>query len=270
MLHLREILAPFGAFASAAMVVAIALALLWLVSLARRDASIIDSFWGFGFVLVAIASLLGGRQFPPDEAVIGVVALVTLWGLRLSAHLFTRWWREGAEDYRYQKMRAFHGEHFWWRSLFTVFLLQGVLMWLVALPIMAAAQLGGNIMYPFAALAALALALLGLGIETIADSQLKRFRATAKPDDVLATGLWAYSRHPNYFGDAVFWWGIWLAVVATTPALVWTIIAPLIMNYLLVNISGAAMLERKLKKKAAYAAYTAATSRFLPIFFKRK
>lgn len=259
------ILQSMNPYQAGASIIALALALLWLISLAKRDASIIDSFWGFGFVLIAAAGIISVGK--PDE-VAGVIAgLVILWGLRLTAHLFSRWWREGAEDYRYQKMRAHHGKHFWWRSFFTVFLFQGVMMWIVALPFMSGIDERGNVDYPLLTLAAIIIALLGIIIETIADIQLTRFRRTAQKGAVLDKGLWAYTRHPNYFGDSLFWWGIWLAIVSVSPHLWWTIIGPALMNYLLVNISGAALLERSLRKKDGYSAYQEKTSRFLPKFW---
>lgn len=259
------ILQNMNPYQAGASIIAVALSLLWVISLLKRDASIIDSFWGFGFVLIALAGIISVGK--PDEVAGVIAALVILWGLRLSLHLFSRWWREGAEDYRYQNMRKHHGRHFWWRSLFTVFALQGVLMWLVAVPFMAAIGERGNVDYPLLTLAALIAALLGIIIETIADSQLKRFRRTAQKGEVLRKGLWAYTRHPNYFGDTLFWWGIWGAVVSISPHLWWTAFAPALMNFLLVNISGAALLERELRKKENYADYQENTSRFIPKFW---
>ena len=241
----------------------------WTASLIIKDASIIDMFWGGGFALVAFtglgAVLLRGDIISPMTIAIGLAVMA--WGLRLFLHLNIRWRKEGEEDYRYQKMRAFHGDKFWWRSFFTVFTLQGVLMYLVAMPYMAAFYFGGMTALPVLSGVFLLVALFGLYMEASADIQLTKFRAMKDKPPLLDSGWWKYTRHPNYFGDAVFWWGIYGAVVAATPEAIWTIFAPIIMNYLLVNVSGAAMLERSLKKKPGYAEYMERTNRFIPKVF---
>ena len=234
----------------------------WIASLILTDASIIDMFWGGGFALIAFTTLLTSENISLIGTLTGLA--VMLWGARLWLHLFTRWRREGEEDYRYQKMRAHHGDKFWWRSIFTVFSFQGLLMWLVSMPFMAAFAVGGPAALPELSLFFLLLAMGGLYMEASADIQLTKFRALKDKPPLLDSGWWKYTRHPNYFGDAVFWWGIYGAVVAATPEAIWTIFAPLIMNYLLVNVSGAAMLERSLKKKPGYEEYMKRTNRFVP------
>jgi len=256
---------PFRAGAAGA---ALMLALVWLVSVRIKDASIVDMFWGLGFAVIAAICLLVTENLAPLTA--ATLWLVILWGVRLFVHLGTRWRREGEEDYRYQKMRAYHGAKFWWRSLFTVFILQGVLMWLVAMPYMAAAYFGGIVALPGVTVIGLIIALAGLIMETLSDRQLTQFRANAQPGELLDSGWWARTRHPNYFADAMFWWGIYFAVVAATPEAIWTIFAPIIMSYLLMNVSGAKMLERRLIKKPGYADYMARTNRFVPRIFGNK
>lgn len=252
-------------FLTGAACVFILLFSLWLVSLIIRDASIIDMFWGGGFALIAFATLLTSSNLSVYALATG--GLVIIWGLRLFFHLLIRWRKEGEEDYRYQKMRAYHGDRFWWRSFFTVFTLQGVLMWVVALPYIAAFYIGGSAALPLLTVFGLLVALAGLSMETLADRQLTRFRATAKPGDLLTNGWWSRTRHPNYFGDVVFWYGIWIAVTAATPEAIWTVFSPLLMNYFLVRISGAAMLERRLIKKPGYEDYMKRTNRFIPRIF---
>ncbi len=256
---------PFRAGAAGA---ALMLALVWLVSVRIKDASIVDMFWGLGFAVIAAICLLVTENLAPLTA--ATLWLVILWGVRLFVHLGTRWRREGEEDYRYQKMRAYHGAKFWWRSLFTVFILQGVLMWLVAMPYMAAAYFGGIVALPGVTVIGLIIALAGLIMETLSDRQLTQFRANAQPGELLDSGWWARTRHPNYFADAMFWRGIYIAVVAATPEAIWTIFAPIIMSYLLMNVSGAKMLERRLIKKPGYADYMARTNRFVPRIFGNK
>ena len=237
----------------------------WTTSLIITDASIIDMFWGGGFALVALTTMLTADNLSPLAIATGVA--VILWGTRLFVHLNIRWRKEGEEDYRYQKMRAYHGEHFWWRQFFTVFTLQGVLMFLVAMPYMAAFYFGGPAALPGLTVFFLLVALGGLYMEAMADIQLTKFRADPNSGPLLDDGWWKYTRHPNYFGDAVFWWGIYFAVVAATPEAIWTIFGPIIMNFLLVKVSGAEMLERRLKHKPGYAEYMERTNRFVPKLF---
>ena len=253
---------PYRAGAASA---ATMLALVWLVSVRIKDASIVDMFWGLGYPVIAVACLLVADNVSVWTTAIG--AMVILWGVRLFLHLGTRWAREGAEDYRYQKMRAYHGDKFWWRSLFTVFILQGLLRWLVAVPYMAAFSMGGLAAAPLVSAIGLIIAAFALVMETLADRQLTHFRANSKPGDLLTNGWWSRTRHPNYFADALFWWGIYIAVIGTTPEAIWTIFAPILMNYLLVNVSGAKMLERSLIKKPGYAEYMQRTNRFVPRIF---
>ncbi len=236
----------------------------WLLSLLCRDASIIDIFWGLGYVLVAAIALFS-KNIPMPLTLIYL--LVCLWGLRLGLHLFRRWAQSGEEDQRYQAMRRRAGAAFWWRSLITVFLLQGVLIALIAQPLIRLADgYVGAVAAPFAFGIFIFIAIAGLIIETLADLQLTRFRAQ-KTGTILSTGLWARSRHPNYFGDAVFWWGIGLAVIAAAPELIVTLLAPALMNLLLVKISGADLLDRYMARKEGYSAYQATTNRFIPRIF---
>jgi steroid 5-alpha reductase family enzyme len=236
----------------------------WVVSIIRRDAGIIDIFWGLGFGLIAFLAAL---RFPDAKLEIQLIyLLVILWALRLAIHLARRWLREAEEDKRYQSMRRRAGPLFWLKSLFTVFGLQGLLILLIAQPLIHLTRFANisfvaPIFYLF-----WAIAFAGVAIETIADRQLTAFRAAAT-GGILQSGLWARSRHPNYFGDALFWWGITAAIIAIAPELIWTLIAPLTMNILLVKISGAELLEKYMQKRDGYAAYQARTNRFIPRFF---
>lgn len=254
-----------GPYLIGALTITVLMLGVWTTSLIITDASIVDMFWGGGFALVALTTMLTADNAGPYT--IAIALAVILWGLRLFLHLNIRWRKEGEEDYRYQKMRAFHGDKFWWRSFFTVFTLQGVLMFMVSMPVMAGFYFGGPAALPGLTAVFILVALGGLYMEAMADIQLTKFRAQEDKPPLLDSGWWKYTRHPNYFGDAVFWWGIYLAVVAATPEAIWTIFAPITMNYLLVNISGAAMLERRLKHKPGYKEYMERTNRFLPKIF---
>jgi steroid 5-alpha reductase family enzyme len=238
-----------------------AMVLLWLVSIALRDASIVDVFWGLGFALVAIVSNAVGDGNPQRKTLITILALA--WGIRLAAYLAWRNWGQG-EDYRYRAMRAHHGERFPFVSLYLVFGLQGVLMWIVSLPLQVAQAAAGP---PLSWLDAIGAALwaVGLGFEAVGDWQLARFRSDpANRGKVMDQGLWHYTRHPNYFGDAVAWWGLFLIALATPRGWL-SAPGPALMTFLLLRISGVALLERSLKRrKPEYQAYIERTSAFFP------
>lgn len=235
--------------------------LLWLLSLRLKNASIIDIFWGIGFIIVTwLAFALAPQGYLPRKLLLG--ALVTIWGLRLAAHIAFR--NAGKpEDFRYATWRAEHGRRWWWFSFVQVFLLQGFLMWIISAPIIAAMTSGfPAILTPLDWMGTL-LWLIGFLFESISDAQLMRFKANPSNRRKLFTkGLWKYTRHPNYFGEAVLWWGFY--VIALAAGRWWTIYSPIIMTYLLIKVSGVAMLERTMKQKPGYEDYMRKTSAFLP------
>jgi steroid 5-alpha reductase family enzyme len=241
--------------------------LVWIASLARRDASIIDIFWGPGFALLAWIYVVLGDGWT-TRGLLGA-GLASLWGLRLGLHILARSRGKG-EDYRYREMRARHGESFGRVSLVKVFLLQGVLMWLISAPLLQAAHAARPRVFTWLDGVAVCVVLVGFGFETVGDRQLARFRADpAQRGKVLQTGLWRYTRHPNYFGDAVVWWGLFLLGLAT-PGSWWTVFSPVIMTVLLVKVSGVGLLEQKLMRtKPGYAEYAARTNAFVPWFPRR-
>lgn len=239
-----------------------AMALLWLVALRLRDVSFIDAVWPIGMVFMAWLTLARLDPFGPRVTLI--LILVTLWGLRLGGHLFLRWWKSG-EDPRYAKMLA-KAKNWPLVTLTKVFLLQGVLFWLVSLP----AQIGIALPYRelgvIAAIGA-ALTLIGIAFESVGDWQLTQFRTDPEnKGKVMDRGLWRYTRHPNYFGDACVWWGLWL-IAAETLSL-WalaSIVGPIFLTFTLIRWSGAALLEHGLKKsRPDYANYIDRTSAFIP------
>ena len=249
---------------SFAVVLAVML-ILWFVASLRRNASIIDIFWGVGFVLIAWLSLLTSGQRSTIAWVL--VAMVTIWGLRLAGYLA---WRNlgKPEDYRYRAMRERHGRQFVFVSLFTVFGLQGVLMWIISLPIQVGVSCASG--WHLGAVAGLSLWSVGLFFEAVGDIQLARFKAdSTSRGRVMNRGLWRYTRHPNYFGDFLVWWGIYL--VSLEPSTWWwTIVSPLIMSFLLVRVSGVRLLEESLKNRVeGYDEYVQTTSSFLPLPPKR-
>jgi steroid 5-alpha reductase family enzyme len=248
------------ALASAAVAV-VAMVALWAASVRLRDASVVDVFWGPGFAAIAWTSVAVAGPSPRGVL---LAVLATAWGLRLAAHLLRRRRGQG-EDRRYAAMRAAHGERFPLVSLFTVFLLQAALMWIVSLPLQAGAAIGPQA--PLGALDALGVAVLGVGLafEATADAQLARFLSDpASRGTVLQQGLWRYSRHPNYFGDFLVWWGLGIVALAAGPW--WPLAGPALMTVLLLRVSGVALLERTIgDRRPGYAAYAARTSAFFPL-----
>jgi steroid 5-alpha reductase family enzyme len=235
---------------------------LWLVSLTLRNAGIVDVFWGPGFVLVATASLAASDGFRGRQLL--ATALVAMWGLRLAGHIFTRSLGHG-EDFRYARWREQAGAAFWWVSYFRVFLLQGLLLWFISAPLLAAEiNRNPNHFTPLDAAGALVW-LVGFLFEAVADWQLARFKGDpANRGKVMRTGLWAYTRHPNYFGDATVWWGFFIIAAGTTDGWL-TVFSPLIMTVLLLRISGVALLEKGIvKRRPEYADYIESTSAFVP------
>ena len=248
-------------FFASAVAISVCLVLLWLLSLKLRDSSIVDIFWGLGFVLIGWVTFAGA-----DGAVgrrLLIATLTTLWGVRLALYLAWRNLGKG-EDPRYVAMRARHGDKWPLRSLFIVFALQGALMFLVSLPIQVAQHARTPpALGPLDALGAV-LVLLGVGIESLGDLQLARFKA--QPDNrgkVMDQGLWRYTRHPNYFGDFVVWWGLYV-IAAGTPGAWWTGVGPLLMSVLLMRVSGVPLLEKSLKRRPGYDEYIRRTSAFFP------
>ena len=251
-------------FAWCAVAIVVLMVATWLVSLALSDVSIVDPVWGLGFVVVAwVARVVAdGHGVPLRQNVL--VALTTLWGLRLFVHLALRH-RGGGEDFRYQRMRRKHGDAFRFTSLYRVFAFQGVMMFLVSMPV----QVGQVPGHPagLGALGYLGIAvwLVGIGFEAVGDVQLTRFRHDpATAGTVLDTGLWRYTRHPNYFGDACVWWGLFL-IAAGTGVGALTVGSPVLMTVLLMRVSGVPMLEHSLRRRrAGYDDYIARTSSFIP------
>ncbi len=237
-----------------------AMTALWLLSLALRDASIVDIWWGPGFVVVAaVAAQTAATEGSRTAA---LVALTALWGLRLGIYLLARNAGHG-EDPRYQAMRRNWGPRFPWISAVTVFALQGVLQWTVSLPTQIGIAIGGEL--GLIGWIGVAVVAGGLLFETVGDLQLTRFRRDpANAGRVMAHGLWRYTRHPNYFGDCVAHWGLFLVAFVGTASWL-SSIGPIVMTVLLLRVSGVALLERSIgKRRPGYAEYQARTNAFFP------
>lgn len=231
----------------------------WVLSVVRRDVSIVDALWGPVVVATGVAQLLAVAQPSPRGWL--AASLAAVWALRLSTHVLVR--NHGrAEDRRYREIRARNEPGFWWKSLYLVFGLQAVLAWIVALPLLGAALSTG----PLGPVDALGVALwaTGLAIETAADVQLYRFQRSAGAErGVMDQGLWRYSRHPNYFGEFCLWWGLWL--IALAGGAWWTALGPALLTLLLLRVSGVALTEKDIaSRRPDYQAYVRRTSAFFP------
>ena len=238
--------------------------LLWLLSLVFKNASIVDIFWGIGFVIVTWLAFSLGAGYIPRKQLVAV--LVTIWGLRLALHIGIRNWGK-PEDFRYAKWRQENGPRWWWFSFLQVFLLQGVLMWIISAPLLAAQISGFPVIITPLDLIGVVLWVIGMVFETMGDLQLMLFKANpANKGKLLTTGVWRFTRHPNYFGEAALWWGYYIIALASGSW--WTIFSPILMTYLLMKVSGVAMLERTMKIKPGYEEYMKKTNAFFPWFPK--
>lgn len=263
-------LSAFRALSSAMM-------LLWAHSVRIHNVSIVDVFWGWTFFVSAAAytsHTLAERAFSGRKALI--LALTTAWASRLSSYL---WWRNhvsalgiGAggheEDFRYQRFRAYwdsKGLRYWWFSLLQVFSLQGVLSFIVSAPLLAASTRPQPQRFTMLDLAGALTWAVGYVFEHAGDLELTAFRSDpSQKGTVLARGLWAHTRHPNYFGNALMWWGLWLVACATKGG--WrSFYGPALMTYLLTDVSGAALLEKSLSRnKSGFSSYKNEVPEFVP------
>jgi steroid 5-alpha reductase family enzyme len=241
------------------------MAVLWLVSLALRNSSIVDVAWGPSFLLQAAVYLnLTPHGWEPRKLLL--LALVAIWSGRLALHVATRNAGRG-EDYRYAAWRAEAGAAWWWRSFFKVFLLQGLLSWFIGMPLLAA-QAGGAASWT--PLDALGVTVWGIGFvfEAGGDWQLRAFLGDpANKGRSMTRGLWRYTRHPNYFGDATQWWGFF--AIAAAAGGWWSVASPVAMTFLIWRVSGVGMLEQTIaQRRPDYAQYMRTTSAFIPWFPK--
>jgi len=235
--------------------------LCWGVSLALRDVSIVDILWAPAFAAIGWMCAWLSPSLAPRSWM--VLALITLWALRLGSHILLRWSRLGHEDYRYASIRAKHGSSFPLTSLFWIFWLQASLLWIISFPLQAAITASAP-MSAFDRIGGV-VAFVGILIEAVADAQLTRFRAQpGNREHVFNRGLWAWSRHPNYFGDFLLWWGVWIVAMAGGAA-VWTVLGPVVMSALLLHYSGAGLMEDTIAdRRPAYRDYIKRTSLFFP------
>src|ERR1700690_2502569 len=255
-----------AASAAGALVLVVAV---WLASLRRHDASIIDIFWGVGFIVIAWVCVAVGHG--PRGRRLELAILVTVWGSRLAVHIARRNHGRG-EDPRYVAMRERDGGRFWVTSLYRVFLIQAATMWVISLPLQAAGSLGGGRGYGALDAIGGALWLVGFGFEALGDLQLDRFKADpASRGQVMDRGLWRYTRHPNYFGDATLWWGLGVIGLGAGIGAAWGLIGSALDTFILTRVSGKPILERDIEtRRPGYRAYIERTSGFFPLPPRRR
>jgi steroid 5-alpha reductase family enzyme len=256
-------------FMSTGVLVLCAVLFLWVISIVIRDVSIIDMAFSGLIALVILYSAWVARA--DGQAATLTQALVVIWGVRMSVYLIHRNWGHG-EDVRYTKLRSWvpEGWAFNWLSLRQVFLLQGVVIWMLTLPQQIFFALGPKLSMDTLAWVGVALWMIGFVFESVGDWQLSRFRADeSKRGTILNTGLWRYTRHPNYFGELAQWWGLFL-IAAQVPTALYAVFGVAIYSWLVVRVTGKATLEKKMsREKPGYAEYVRTTSGLIPWFPKK-
>jgi steroid 5-alpha reductase family enzyme len=235
------------------------------IALLKKDNSVVDIAWGPGFIVVALLSFCWEAGF--ESRHILVTGLVFFWAARLAIHIYLRNKGRG-EDYRYAQWRKNWGKRFVLRSFFQIFMLQGFFLLLISYPIVLVNHSAGR-GFAFLDLAGTLVWIVGFLFEAVGDHQLKKFKRNPQNKGrIMTAGLWKLTRHPNYFGEAAQWWGIFLVALSVQDG--WTaIISPLTITFLLLKVSGVAMLEKKYAGDLEFAAYVGRTNAFFP-WFPRK
>lgn len=232
----------------------------WTYSLYRSNVNIVDSLWSLMFLVAAVIYFLSSADSETRSLLI--LGFVTIWALRLSLHLAVRNWNQ-PEDRRYQEIRANNQPGFGYKSLYIIFGLQGVLAWIISIPLLFAFSQAAY--FHWIDYLAMALWLFGFYFEAVSDYQLYRFKKDpANESKVLNSGLWRYSRHPNYFGEFCIWWSYFLFALPAGGW--WTVYAPLLMTFLLLKVSGVVLMEKDISnRKPRYREYIERTSTFIPM-----
>jgi steroid 5-alpha reductase family enzyme len=239
--------------------------LIYVIALFKKDNSIVDIAWGLGFVFIALLTFFLEKGFTFRHTLVTI--LVLIWGFRLAVHIFIRN-RGRGEDFRYAQWRREWGKGFLLRSFFQIFMLQGLLLLVIVSPVMlvnSSKEAGTSLLDLFG----LILWLFGFFFEAGGDYQLSRFKKDPQnKGKIMSSGLWKYTRHPNYFGEAVMWWGVFL--IALSIPYGWTaIISPLLITFLLLRVSGVTMLEKRYAGNKEFEAYAKRTNAFFPWFPKK-
>ncbi len=259
----------WSTYGIAALTIWVLMTLVWLVSLRLKNTSIVDIIWGFGFVLVNwVVFFISQENYPVRSWILNI--LVTLWGLRLTLHILIRNFGK-PEDFRYAAWRREHGKKWWWYSYFQTFLLQGTLMFLISVPLIHTQSIATPPQIGVLEIVGILLWAIGFFFEAVGDFQLEQFKKNPQnKGKLLNTGVWRFTRHPNYFGDSAQWWGFYLIAAGSSFGFL-TIFSPIIMTYFLIKVSGVAMLEKSMAdRKPGYREYMQTTNAFIPWFPRTK
>jgi len=247
-------------------IIMVMMSLLWIISGILKNASIVDSFWGLGFILVAFHYFDQSSGLPERKML--VMCLLFMWAVRLSLYVSWRNWGKG-EDFRYRQVRYDYGlKGYWWYSYRRVFLFQGIMVWIVSVPLLSAQYYGRNIPLGWLDILAIVIWLIGFVFEAGSDYQLAQFKYNENNrDKVLTSGLWKFTRHPNYFGQAAVWWAFGLFSAATENYI--PLIGPALLTLFLLKVSSDSILGRAMAdSKPGYRDYMKKTSSFIPWFPK--
>jgi len=248
-------------FLALALILFLYMSIWFVISLIKKRNDVADIAWGLGFMLLAWTSFCLGSAQGTRGLVVGL--LVSIWGVRLAWHIYMRN-RGRAEDYRYAKWREEWGKWFYLRSYLQVYLLQGALLFLIVLPILIINKSAGASLN-YLDFIGVGVWILGFIFESVGDAQLARFIKDPKNKGrLMQSGLWGYTRHPNYFGEVTMWWGIWI-IALSAPNGLYGIIGPLIITFLILKVSGIPMLEKKMEENPEFTEYKKRTSIFLPL-----
>jgi steroid 5-alpha reductase family enzyme len=238
----------------------------FLVGIIKKDNSVMDVFYGGGFILVAWSTFILNGQFALRQ--IFVTILVTIWGIRLATYVLIRNWGKG-EDQRYKNMREDWGDNVVINSLLRIYLFQGLIIFLVVFPV-SFINFSDNPSLWFLDYIGVFIWIIGFLFETVGDIQLYRFlNDPANKGKVFDKGVWRYTQHPNYFGEVTQWWGIYIIAIGV-PFGFLTIFGPIIITYMIINVSGVKLLNKAFEGDSEYAKYKRRTSQFFPLPSKKK
>ncbi len=252
-------------FIQAAALVAIYATSWYGIALLKKRNDVADIAWGMGYILICIYLFI---TQPHASISLLLYLLVVCWGLRLSLHIYFRN-KNKTEDFRYRQWRQDWGKTFYWRTYLQVFLLQGVILLIIISPVLFTAVQGSND-WTVSTFIGIACWLTGFYFQSVADYQLSVFvKNRSSNSEIMQTGLWKYSRHPNYFGELLMWWGIFIIIIPM-PGSIYFIISPLTISFLLLYVSGIPLLEKKYDGNSAFQSYKKRTSALIPMPPKKK